>query len=185
MRLFIAVPLPRPALKEAGAVLEGLRELGWPVRWVRDDAMHITLKFFGEVTSDRIDGIEEMLRHAALGVPRMSLVIGQAGGFPDGRRPRVLHLAIQAGPELEVLQDRIERSCGDLGFAPEGRPFVPHVTLGRVREGQRLPADAIRQLEAILPSGRAFPADRVVLFESRLTPAGLVYAERSVQSLAS
>jgi 2'-5' RNA ligase len=64
-----------------------------------------------------------------------------------------------------------------MGFPPEGRPFRPHITLGRVREGHRLPPGAIDQLENVAP-GTAFLADRVVLFESRLTPAGPVYGAR-------
>lgn len=184
MRLFIAVPLPAPALSEAGSLLCSLREREWPVRWVREEGMHITLKFFGEVTTDRVEPIEDVLRYAVNGIGRFLLVFGKSGAFPNARRPRVVRLELQAGRELEVVQDRLERGCSDIGFAPEGRPFVPHVTLGRVREGHRLPADAGCALDA-LPSGTAFEADRVVLFESRLTAAGPVYSVRSSEALAS
>ncbi|HLB54394.1 MAG TPA: RNA 2',3'-cyclic phosphodiesterase [Gemmatimonadales bacterium] len=182
MRLFIAVPLPPPALEQAGFLLRGLMEREWPVRWVRDDGLHITLKFFGEVMPDRLDAIEDALRHAAAGIHSVSLALGTGGALPTPRRPRVLHLEVHAGPELEVLQDRLERACSEIGFAPEGRPFIPHITLGRVREGHRLPADAIRQLEG-LPSGPSFRADRVVLFESRQTPGGPAYTVRASQLL--
>ena len=165
-------------------MLRDLREREWPVRWVRDDGLHITLKFFGEVTSDRVDAIEDVLRHAAAGLPPIRLVLGKGGAFPTPQRPRVLHLEVQAGPELEVLQDRLERACSDIGFAPEGRPFVPHITLGRVREGHRLPPNAVEQLEE-LPAGAPFQANRVVLFESRQSPGGPVYTVRSAQPFAS
>src|SRR3989304_8233118 len=131
MRLFIAVPLPPPALEQAGFLLRGLMEREWPVRWVRDDGLHITLKFFGEVMPDRLDAIEDALRHAAAGIHSVSLALGTGGALPTPRRPRVLHLEVHAGPELEVLQDRLERACSEIGFAPEGRPFIPHITLGR------------------------------------------------------
>jgi 2'-5' RNA ligase len=182
MRLFVAVPLPSPAFEEAGAMLRSLSTLDWPVRWVRDDGLHITLKFFGEVTSDRLDAIEEMLQFATAGMPPMELVLSGGGAFPSSERPRVLRLEVSAGPDLELLQDRIERGSEPIGFPPEGRPFRPHITLGRVREGHRLPVGAMRQLEA-LPGGSRFLADRVVLYESRQTPRGPEYTTRLAQQL--
>ncbi len=182
MRLFIALPLPPPALAAAGAQLRHLVERNWPVRWVREEGLHVTLKFFGEVTSDRVDVIEDLLRRSASGIGRFNVVFRGCGAFPNVRRARVLRLDLQAGRPLEVLQDRLERAALDLGFAPEGRPFVPHITLGRVREGHRLPADAGGALEA-MPSGFSFEADQVVLFESTLTRGGSVYVVRSSEAL--
>jgi len=177
MRLFIAVPLPSPALEEAAGLLRGLRERDWPVRWVRDEGIHLTLKFFGEVTSDRVEAIEEILEFTTRDMKPIELAALGGGAFPTRQRPRVLRLELTAGPELELLQDRLERAADEIGFAPEGRPFSPHVTLGRVREGERLPAGAMELLEA-LPHGPPFLADRVVLFESRLSRDGPAYSAR-------
>ena len=64
MRLFIGVPIPSPAMEHAGDLLRELQQKEWPVRWVRDDALHLTLKFFGEVTSDRADPIAELVQRS-------------------------------------------------------------------------------------------------------------------------
>jgi 2'-5' RNA ligase len=183
MRLFVAVPLPPPALEEAGGLLRSLRAHEWPVRWVRDDGLHITLKFFGEVTSDRLEAIEELLQFATAGMPPIELALSGGGAFPSSERPRVLRLEITAGGDLELLQDRMERGGEQIGFAPEGRPFRPHITLGRVREGHRLPAGAMREV-AELPAGAPFLADQVILFESRQTSAGPAYTVRLAQQLS-
>ncbi|HEV8355327.1 MAG TPA: RNA 2',3'-cyclic phosphodiesterase [Gemmatimonadales bacterium] len=177
MRLFIAVPLPSPALEEAAGLLRELRERDWPVRWVRDEGLHVSLKFFGEVTSDRVEAIEELLEIATRHMKPMELAALGGGAFPTRQRPRVLRLELRAGPELELLQDRLERAGEEIGFAPEGRPFRPHITLGRVREGARLPAGAMEHLER-LPHGSPFLGDRVVLFESRLSQNGPAYSAR-------
>ena len=178
MRLFIAVPLPEVAGAEINSVLLRLKSQDWPVRWVREEGIHLTLKFFGEVTADRVDAIVEMLNFATQGMTPMTLRLVGAGIFPPAiRQPRVIHLDVDADPSLELLQDRIERGGERLGFPPEGRPFRPHFTLGRVREGQRLPAGWQGELERI-PEGAAFLADRVVLFESELGPSGPTYAIR-------
>jgi 2'-5' RNA ligase len=182
MRLFIAVPLPHRPLAEAAHLLRGLEARNWPVRWVREEGLHLTLKFFGEVTSDRVDAIEEMVQFATAGMRPIEMAIQGGGAFPTRQRPRVLRLEVWAGPELELLQDRLERGGERIGFPPEGRPFRPHITLGRVREGHRLPPGAVPHLEG-LPHGTPFLAERVVLFESRLAAGGPAYQARVEQQL--
>lgn len=179
MRLFVAVPLPPDLLPGAARVLDGLRERGWPVRWVRPDSLHVTLKFFGEVLPDREGIITEMLGFAVQGTPPIRLALSGAGAFPDLQRPRVLRLDVGVGSEaLELLQDRIERGGLRIGFPPEGRPFHPHVTLGRVKEGQRLPAAAAQTLQRI-GAGPVAEASQVVLFESLQTRTGPAYLSRA------
>jgi RNA 2',3'-cyclic 3'-phosphodiesterase len=178
MRLFVAVPLPDEALRAAAARLSDVRDLGWPVRWVRQDGLHLTLKFFGEVSPDRLDTIAEMLGFCVAGMGPMTLEITGAGVFPHSSRPRVIRLDLAPVPELELLQDRIERGGEGIGFPPEGRPFHPHITLGRVREGHRLPAGALEELERTAAQP-PFLADRVVLYESRLSATGPDYHMRA------
>ncbi len=184
MRLFVAVPLPPAAQQDVAAILRTLSELEWPVRWVKEDGLHVSLKFFGEVTSDRVEPIEEMVQIATRGMKPIELVPEGGGAFPSRQHPRVLRLELSASPDLELLQDRLERGGEQIGFPPEGRPFRPHITLGRVREGHRLPAGAMNHIEGLQVSA-PFLAERVVLFESRLTPAGPVYGSRIEQLLSA
>jgi 2'-5' RNA ligase len=177
MRLFVAVPIPDPARGQILGLLGHLRAGGWPVRWVHDENLHMTLKFFGEVGAERLDVIIEALRFAAEGAGSLALKLGELGAFPSRSRPRILWVGIEAPPSLELLQDRIERGCEAIGFPPEGAPFQPHVTLGRVREGQRLPTggldDHAERLEPV-----SFTGQELVLYESLLTTAGPRYEPR-------
>jgi len=178
MRLFAAVPLPEAAHAAAADVLRQLRSHGWPVRWVREDGLHITLKFFGEVVGERFDIITELVQFAVAGMAPVELAVTGAGAYPGLDRPKVIRLDLDAGgPELELLQDRLERGGLEIGFAPEGRPFHPHITLGRVKEGQRLPAGA-RDILAGVAAQSSFRADRVILFESLASPEGPRYDPR-------
>jgi RNA 2',3'-cyclic 3'-phosphodiesterase len=177
MRLFIGVPLPPRAVGEVTDLLRHLKAREWPVRWIRNEGVHVTIKFFGEVTTDRVDSIAEMLEFATEGVVPIAMTPGVAGVFPGRAHPRVIRLDLEAGPDLELMQDRIERGAEQLGFAPEGRPFRPHVTLGRVREGHRLPADWERVLGQVA-AGTPFVADRVVLYESELKAGAPAYVVR-------
>jgi len=177
MRLFVAVPVPEPAREQILRLLGTLREAGWPVRWVHDEGLHMTLKFFGEVATERLDVIAEALRFAANGADTLGLELGDLGAFPSRNRPRVLWVGVQAPSGLELLQDRIERGCEAIGFPPEGAPFQPHITLGRVREGQRLPPTGLEDhaegFERV-----PFVARQLVLYESLLTTAGPRYESR-------
>jgi 2'-5' RNA ligase len=177
MRLFAAVPIPHPAREQILELLGNLRSGDWPVRWVHDEGLHMTLKFFGEVAGDRLDVIIEALRFAAAGAGALALKLGGLGAFPSRSRPRILWVGIEAPPSLELLQDRIERGCEAIGFPPEGTPFQPHVTLGRVREGQRLPSRGLDQYsERVEPV--PFVAQELVLYESVLTTGGPRYESR-------
>lgn len=177
MRLFIGVPLPGAARARTAGLLGELRDRSWPVRWVRDDGLHLTLKFFGEVTSDRLASLEELLTFATAGLHPMAQRLDGLGVFPNRSRPRILHLRVEAGSDLELLQDRLERGAERLGFPPEGRPFRPHVTLGRVREGHRLPDGWEAELDRVA-ADTPYVADRVILYESRLGPTGPAYEAR-------
>jgi len=177
MRLFAAVPVSDPAREQILRLLGKLRDAAWPVRWVHDEGLHMTLKFFGEVAPERLDVIAEALRYAARGTEALPLELGELGAFPSRVRPRILWVGVQAPAALELLQDRIERGCEAIGFPPEGAPFQPHITLGRVREGQRLPPGGLDdQAEGF--DRVSFVARELVLYESMLTTSGPRYEAR-------
>jgi 2'-5' RNA ligase len=184
MRLFAALPIAEPARGEIAKLLARLRELGWPLRLVHDQGLHLTMKFFGEVPPERLEVIEEVVRGAVPGTGELALELGEVGAFPNANRPRILWVGLEAPPGLELLQDRLERRAEAIGFPPEGSPFRPHVTLARVREGQRLPHGALQSLEGEYePVG--FVASEMVLYESVLGRGGPRYEARLTLELAS
>lgn len=166
IRLFAALPVPAPARDGVVALLRELRELPWPVRWVHEEGIHLTLKFYGEVSEERLEPIAESLNFATAGTGPLGLSLGELGAFPNWDRARVLWAGIEAPPALELLQDRVERHAEALGFAIEGVAFHPHITLGRVREGERLLPPMAARLQA-RPLDASFSVEEVVLFESR------------------
>jgi 2'-5' RNA ligase len=184
MRLFAAVPVTEPARSEILDLLGRLRESGWPVRWISNEGLHVTLKFFGEVPPDRLEVIAESVRFAGQGVAPLPLRLDELGAFPNRRRPRVLWVGLEATPALELLQDRLERGGEAIGFAPEGRPFQPHVTLGRVREGERCPRGALEQFDGS-PRRLTFTGEQVILYESVLTPRGPRYEPQLTLDLSA
>jgi len=129
----VAVNFPAAARERLWAAAEPLRELRLPVRWVSAEALHLTLKFLGEVSEAKLGELGEALEHAVVGARALPVTIDTFGAFPDATRPSVVWAGIVQDPALELLQHGVERAFAPLGFPPEGRPFRPHITLGRTR----------------------------------------------------
>jgi 2'-5' RNA ligase len=182
MRLFAGIPVPEPARSEIGVILADLRGKNWPVRWVRPDGLHLTLKFFGSASEETANSLAAALHLAAEGVGPISLDCTGVGSFPPGQRARVIYMGLDVPGTLELLQDAVERACVPLGFPVEGRPFRPHLTLGRVKDGGKLPINALEGLSP--PASIPFMAERLVLFLSQPGPKGSVYTARHTIALS-
>ena len=184
MRLFVALNLPPPVREALWAATARLRDLELPVKWVRGEGVHLTLKFLGDVADAQEGELAAALARAAAGGRALSLALGGFGVFPDFRRPRVLWVGIAPEPGLEILQHRVEQEFAPLGFPTEARPFRPHVTLGRAARDAR--PVAFSGLEEAL--GRVeFTATALVsgldLMESTLRSGGAVYHVRHSERL--
>ncbi len=177
MRLFAAIPMPDPARAALLHLLAKLEQTGWPVRWVGEDNLHLTIKFYGEVPEEDVIRLGDQLAAAVRGTTVLPMQLNGVNAFPALRHPRVIWAAVDAPPALELMQHRVEQAAAGAGFPPEGKLFRPHVTLGRLKSGASLPRSAADMLEQLVLDV-AFEASRVVLFESRLTREGARHAAR-------
>ena len=184
LRLFIAIPLSDPLHEALDALQADLRAASGPVSWVKPRNIHLTLKFLGEVSPTREGAVREAMEEAVAGVSPFTLRAGGSGVFPGERNPRVLWVGLPAGgPEAAALAARLEAACAARAFPREDRPFRSHLTLGRVRARTGLEA-TMRRLQAHAGEDLGeMRAERIVLFESRLHPAGAIYTHRHEVSL--
>ena len=174
MRAFVAIPLPPELLAAAAGVARGLAHEEREWRVARDDGLHLTLRFLGQVDPDRLAAIDAPLAAAAQVTPVLELTVRGAGAFPTAKRPRVLWLGVderRPGGALAALAARLEEVARGAGFAPETRPFFPHVTLARARADRA----RVSGLEEVGSLG-TFVVAEVVLFRSVLGPGGARYA---------
>jgi RNA 2',3'-cyclic 3'-phosphodiesterase len=174
LRTFIAVPLPAQCTRTLAEMQGALRRFGADVRWTAVPSIHLTLKFLGEIDPAVLPGLSGALR--ALPVPEpFTLRLEGMGAFPNLQRPRVIWCGIEGDRQaLSLLQQGVEKACIQAGFEREGRPFQPHLTLGRVQGRRNLQAllDYIR----IGPSpGCDFVVDHYRIYRSTLTPQGAIY----------
>ncbi len=187
IRCFIAIELP-DELKEELVQLEARLKLGkqpW-VKWVNPDSIHLTLKFLGNIAIERTGEITKAMEEAAQAVPPFQLKVNDVGAFPSLKRVEVAWVGVSGDVDkLGQLQQRIESNLARLGFAPESRPFVSHLTIARLRN--RAPLDE-RQRFGQLIAGTRFEAgtikvDAISLMRSQLTREGAIYSRISSVNL--
>lgn len=150
------------------------------IRWVSPGNLHLTLRFLGETVGTHLQFVRQTLAHEAGGQAPFELQLGGVGAFPNSRSPKVLWLGIQAPAALFSLQRSLETAFRRLGYEPENRPFSPHLTLGRVRQGAAQPA--LQKIGIVLdrvqPGNIAIArVDAIHLFKSDLQPGAPVYSK--------
>jgi len=175
VRSFIAIDLEPEIKKTVQDLIQKLKKTGADVRWVNIQAMHLTLKFLGEVGPEALPGVEAVLNLAASGRPGFPLALHGTGAFPNGESPRVLWVGITEEPSLMGLQEDIDQGLEMEGFPREQRAFHPHLTLGRVKSPSGI-RKAVLELDKYRDiSFGEMAVRKVALFESILKPQGAEY----------
>jgi RNA 2',3'-cyclic 3'-phosphodiesterase len=181
VRAFIAIELPDEVRRGlAGLRKEMQRDEHRFVKWVDPEAIHLTLKFLGDVPSGRVTEIARTIEVAAKAVTPFELEVSGLGVFPNSKQVRVLWVGIGGDVDrLKELQRGIDTELAALSFAREDRPFVPHLTLARVRQGAS-PSErrSLGELAktAVFDDRYEAKVETVSLMRSELTPAGAIYS---------
>ena len=183
--MFVALNLPDEVRRALWAAAAPVRELDLPLKWVRPEGIHVTLKFLGEVSERREPELRSALGRAAAGSHALPLAIDGFGAFPGFARPRVIWAGLEPDPALEALQHRVEREFQPLGFAPEQRPFRPHLTLGRAaRDARPKPCKGLEETLTGLQHHETTIVAAVDLMQSVLQSGGAVYQLRHRERLS-
>jgi 2'-5' RNA ligase len=190
MRIFIGIDLDPEVRKRIERFLEGVEGFAPDARWVRPEALHITLKFIGEQPPERVEAITERLRRVESSP--FEIRAGGYGFFPTAKAPRVFWIGIHTGPQLAELAESIDIAAAELGVPREDRPYSPHLTLARAggRRKSGSPkwsnADGPNAIFAVLEKRLAaigeldfgtMTANEFILYQSQLSPAGSKYTK--------
>ncbi len=174
MRVFVALDIPDDVRQGIRKLIGQLDRTCRGARWVRVEGMHVTLKFIGEVSLEKVDRIKGELAGVRSAAP-VEMNFRGVGFFPNDRHPRVFWAGIETTPNLAEIAVEVERRMETLGIAREPRPFQPHLTLARFKSEEGLPQllETLRTLGA-----QEFGSTRIGelhLYQSQLNPEGAKY----------
>jgi 2'-5' RNA ligase len=177
-RAFIAVEVPYSA--ELEKFSKAVKTSGSSAKLVDLANIHITLKFLGDITEEKISTIENVMRESVSGIKPFRMSMKGAGAFPNLGHISVVWAGLEDADQLVVIAERLEKGLKPLGFEAEKRKFTPHVTVARARHSPNLKelAEVIRDWE--LGEFGDVPVDRIILKKSVLRPEGPQYSDISV-----
>lgn len=188
MRLFIALDLDDSIRKRIARFMEGVRNFAPEARWVKEESLHVTLKFIGEQPDEKAEHIKSALNTIAASPPQIHFC--GYGFFPTPKSARVFWIGMESGPELAALAATIDEKTSALGIPKEDRNFSPHLTLARAsgssgsprRQKRDRPDNTFAGLQEKLtklavPDFGTMTAREFFLYQSHLSPKGSTYTK--------
>lgn len=172
MRLFFCVELGDEVKTALAEVAKRCQKIFGQGSWVAPENYHLTLRFLGEVDEEKLPSLLAVGEKVAQKSGPFSLALTTLGGFPHPRQARVLWVGPNAeSPKFRELARRVEEALGKLGFPPEKRKALPHVTLARFKVPKDL-RDAIVKETPVVP---VVQVASLTLMRSELRPDGAKY----------
>lgn len=168
MRLFIAVPVPDSIKDVLVSVQKKLKHAKLVL--VKKEAMHVTLKFLGEVSDSKIDEIKKRL--CSVRFEKCSVRLDGLGVFPAAGTPKVVWVGLKPKQKLVDLHQNSEQALA--GLFPAGEHFHAHITLARVKSVENK-KEFKELLKTISVPEMEFDVNSFELVCSTLTPEGPVY----------
>ena len=193
IRTFLAVELGDDLRRQIALIQQDLqsgidREPSKAIRiaWVQPSSIHLTMRFLGDTDEQLIDPMREAMATVRRSHPAIQIPIDRLQAFPSLQRPRVLWvgpseawLKSDEAKQLTALHRAIEACCRSLGFTTEDKPFTPHLTVARIKAGDREVGQRLAQsgLCDRALSGGVITVGPIVLMKSKLRPTGPVYTK--------
>ena len=174
-RTFLCFPVPLEVRSKKNMLYSTLEESPAQINWVKNDNLHLTLKFMGYTTESQIPLIINILRRITINYKPFQLLIKSTGCFPKKERPRTLFLGVEGRLNiLNGLFQNIENELEKIDIQKDRNIFFPHITLARIK----YPQAHTPNIDLFLKSSYDpidLSMDRVQFFASELLPSGPIY----------
>ena len=180
IRTFLALELPktvRNKLSLQAELISGYDKLQ-QIRWLPKENYHLTLAFLGNVEYVLINSLQLKLEQNLSFIKTVPFRFSEIIPFPFSGTPKIAAAMLEHSDELMQLQHNTAKCVRSLGILLEHRRFTPHVTLGRLKSRSR--KSIAFQPQQIILEG---VSEKVVIFQSELTPKGAVYTSLGEISL--
>lgn len=134
VRLFVAWLLDDSVRTALNRIQKKLAASCSGVRWVKPEQLHMTVKFLGDVPDAKVKEVTEVVTRSAGVCNPFTITLAGCGCFGPNGPVRIVWVG--ANETTGTMVQNANRMIGALekiGFAPEGREWSPHITIGRVR----------------------------------------------------
>jgi RNA 2',3'-cyclic 3'-phosphodiesterase len=184
-RVFCAIEIPENIRQRIAQHAQQLHQAlpDAQASWTKPDNIHLTLKFFGNISQPQVLKVSEAAARAVDGLRPFTIHIEGAGSFPQRGPAKVLWIGISDPTgKLIQLQQKFESECEREGFPKEARAFHPHLTVARLRtaRGARAFAEQHKQLGF---ESWDVSVSSLILFRSELSSKGSTYTRISTHRL--
>ena len=154
-----------------------LQKMAPAVRWTRQDQLHVTVKFFGNVEESLLqDGLAEAIRAAVADERPCAIECTGLGVFPNWKYPRIIWAGFSGDTEpLLTLHERVADALKGFPLREDDRMFRLHLTIGRAKS-LSAKSPLVKTVESLGPiQFGAVPIDHLTLYKSQLTSTGSIY----------
>ncbi len=132
-RTFIAIDIPIcRETKEIIQTFSNRLEIN-KIKWLKEDNLHLTLKFLGDTDETLIESIGAKLMELANQSASFSLTVKNTGIFKSMANPTIIWIGIEESEPLSRLKSLIDTELIEFGYPTEQRKFTPHLTIGRIK----------------------------------------------------
>ena len=184
MRLFIGVDLSQELKEKASLLLKEIEKADADIKFTSPENLHFNLKFIGDTEEKRIDEIKKALNDVSSKTKAFKITIDKIGVFPSWDYIKIIWIGMKEGSEdMKRLAELTDSSLHEIGFEKDGRKFVPHLTLGRVKSKRN--KEKLASLLKILKSDiGSMEVSEIILYESVLGAEGPTYKKLHVSKLS-
>jgi len=180
IRIFLALELSQTVRNKLSAHTELIsgHDKVQQIRWLPKENYHLTLVFLGNVEYNLISSLQLKLEQDLSFIKAVPFRFSEITPFPFSGTPKIAAAMLEYSDELVQIQHNTAKCVRAFGISLERRRFTPHVTLGRLKSRSR--KSMAFQPQQIFLEG---VSEKVVIFQSELTPKGAVYTSPGEISL--
>ena len=188
LRTFIALNFPQEIITKAVKIIQYFKTQlpNGALKWSAIENLHLTIKFLGNIPENKLDQVKLILTDSTAGIPAFNIEVGGLGMYPNKHNPRAIWFGVTYDQALLDIHHNLDQSLQQVNVEHDKREFSPHLTIARVN--QRIPQETRQEI------GRTFAQfkvtalgqariDRIILYQSELTPKGPIYTPLMSQPL--
>ncbi|KXA92593.1 hypothetical protein AKJ64_02755 [candidate division MSBL1 archaeon SCGC-AAA259E17] len=145
-RSFVAIDSNEKIRNCLVKIQKSLERTGADLKLVEPENIHLTLKFLGNVSENRLELVKEKIRNIEK-IDSFELQVNGLGVFPRPSFIRVIWAGVSKGEDKTVdLRKKLDKKMAEIDFEPEDKDFTPHFTIARMKSG-RAKDEVLSQIE--------------------------------------